>query len=134
MHRLALGLDDSEVKERDVVKSVSKEDTFTEDINEPDRLYESLDAVSESVHRALVHNGFSFKTLSVKVRQRDFKTFSRAKTLDTYTRDLETIKRVARVLVREFVDGRKIRLLGVRASQLSKSSLVQTTLDDFYMA
>jgi len=67
------------------------------------------------------------------VGQGDFKTFSRAKTLDTYTRDLETIKRVARVLVREFVDGRKIRLLGVRASQLSKSSLVQTTLDDFYM-
>ena len=134
MRMLAQGLDDSEVQERDVVKSVSKEDTFMEDVADPDILDESLDRIAEKVHRTLVRKGFSFKTLSVKIRQEDFKTFSRAKTLDTYTRDIETIKRVSRSLAMEFFDGRKIRLLGVKATHLSKSNIIQTTLDDFCMA
>lgn len=133
MRMLALGLDESEVQERDVVKSVSKEDTFMEDVADPDILNGSLDMIAEKVHRALVRKGFLFKTLSVKVRQEDFTTFSRAKTLDTHTRDLETIKRISRNLAVEFFDGKKIRLLGIRLSHLSKSNIIQTTLDDYYM-
>lgn len=133
MKMLAQGVDDSEVRERDVVKSVSKEDTFMEDVAEPDILYEALDTICENVHRALMHKGFSFKTVSVKVRRENFKTFSRAKTLDTHTRDIKTIKRVSRGLAQEFFDGRKLRLLGVRLTHLNKSSAIQTTLDDFHM-
>ena len=132
MKMLAQGVDGSEVQEQDVVKSVSKEDTFMEDVAEPDILYESLDTICEKVHKVLVRKGFSFKTVSVKVRLENFKTFSRAKTLDTHTRDIETIKRVSRSLAREFFDGRKLRLLGVRLTHLNKSNIIQTTLDDFH--
>jgi nucleotidyltransferase/DNA polymerase involved in DNA repair len=79
----------------------------------------------------LQKKGFSFRTVSVKVRQADFTTFTRARTLDHDTMDLDTIRRVSGELAREFFDGRKIRLLGIRLSNLGKNKLRQTTLEDF---
>lgn len=131
MHQLAHGIDPSEVAERTESKSVSKEHTFQVDISDAVELYDSLDGIAERVHRALMQQGFSFRTVGVKVRQEDFTTFTRARTLDIYARDLDIIKRESRELSREFFDGRKIRLLGIKLSNLSKSRMIQTTLDRF---
>jgi len=131
MHQLAHGIDPSEVAEMTESKSVSKEHTFQVDTSDAVELYVSLDSIAERVHRALMQQVFSFRTISVKVRQEDFTTFSRARTLDIYTRDLDIIKRESRELSLEFFDGRKIRLLGIKLSNLSKSRMIQTTLDRF---
>ncbi|MCG7850248.1 MAG: DNA polymerase IV [ANME-2 cluster archaeon] len=131
MHQLAHGIDNSEVAEMTESKSISKEHTFQVDTSDAEELYISLDGIAERVHRALMQQGFSFRTIGVKVRQEDFTTFSRARTLDIYTRDLDIIKRESRKLSREFFDGRKIRLLGIKLSNLSKSRIIQTTLDRF---
>jgi DNA polymerase IV (DinB-like DNA polymerase) len=131
MHLLAQGVDDSEVEERGVTRSVSREHTFDMDTGDSIVLYEALDNIAGLVHKSLQKNGFSFRTVSVKVRQADFTTFTRARTLDHDTRDLETIRQVSGELVREFFDSRKIRLLGIRLSNLGKNKLRQTTLEDF---
>lgn len=131
MHQLARGVDDSVVEERSETKSVSKEHTFEADTGDPAVLYESLDEIAVKVHRSLLRKGFSFGTVSVKVRMADFSTFSRARTLEFHTRDLDVIKRESRKLAGGFFDGRKIRLLGIKLSGLSRSSIRQTTLLDF---
>ena len=131
MHQLAHGIDNSEVAERTESKSVSKEHTFQVDTSDAVELYVSLDGIAERVHRALMRQGFSFRTIGVKVRQEDFTTFTRARTLDIYTRELDIIKRESRTLSHEFFDGRKIRLVGIKLSNLSKSRIIQTTLDRF---
>ena len=65
------------------------------------------------------------------MRQEDFTTFTRARTLDHDTRDPDIIRKVAWELATEFFDGRKIRLLGIKLSNLGKNKLRQTTLNDF---
>lgn len=132
MIKLARGLDDSEVIERSDTKSISKERTFSKDIADQILLDDYLDNIAEKVHNELVHEGYSFRTVSVKVRQEDFTTYTRALTLDNHTQDLGSIKRLSRELATEFFDGRKIRLLGIKLSQLSKKKNTQTTLDNFF--
>ncbi len=131
MHLLAQGVDDSEVEERGVTRSVSREHTFDVDTGDTSLLYGALDNIAGLVHKSLQKKGFSFRTVSVKVRQADFTTFTRARTLYHDTRDPDTIRQVSRELAREFFDGRKIRLLGVRLSNLGKNKLRQTTFEDF---
>ena len=131
MHLLAQGVDDSKVEERGVTRSVSREHTFDVDTGDTALLYGALDNIAGLVHKSLQKNGFSFRTVSVKVRQADFTTFTRARTLYHDTMDLDTIRQVSRELAREFFDGRKIRLLGVRLSNFGKNKLRQTTLEDF---
>lgn len=132
MVRLARGLDDSQVIERSGSKSISKERTFSKDIDDTILLNDHLNKIAEKVHNALVHEGYSFSTVSVKVRQDDFTTFSRARTLDYYTQDLNSIRRLSSELAAEFFDGRKIRLVGIKLSHLSKKNINQTTLDKFF--
>jgi len=131
MHLLAQGVDDSKVEERGVTRSVSREHTFDVDTGDTALLYGALDNIAGLVHKSLQKNGFSFRTVSVKVRQADFTTFTRARTLYHDAMDLDAIRQVSRKLAREFFDGRKIRLLGVRLSNLGKNKLRQTTLEDF---
>ncbi|HIH86965.1 MAG TPA: DNA polymerase IV [Methanosarcinales archaeon] len=131
MYLLAQGVDDSEVEERGVTRSVSREHTFDVDIGDSIVLYGALDNIAGLVHKSLQNKGFSFRTVSVKVRQADFTTFTRARTLDHDTRDPDTIRQVSGELASEFFNGRKIRLLGIRLSNLGKNKLRQTTLEDF---
>jgi len=124
-------VDDSEVEERGETRSVSREHTFDVDTGDTALLYVALDNIAGLVHNSLQNMGFSFRTVSVKVRQADFTTFTRARTLYHDTRDPDTIRQVSHELAREFFDGRKIRLLGVRLSNLGKNKLRQTTFEDF---
>jgi len=133
MHLLAQGVDDSEVEERGMTRSVSREHTFDVDTGDSIVLFGALENIARLVHKSLQKNNFSFRTVSVKVRQADFTTFTRARTLDHDTRDQDTIRHVSGELAREFFDGRKIRLLGIRLSNLGKNKLRQTTLEDFIM-
>lgn len=131
MQRLALGLDDSEVKESLEIGSVSREHTFDKDTDDPVVLIKTLDMISEKVHKSLVHKGYSFSTVSVKVRFEDFTTFTRAKTLSFSSQDQDIIKRVSNELSSKFFNKRKIRLLGIKLSNLKKSKMIQTTFDYF---
>ena len=131
MYLLAHGEDDSNVEQRGPTRSVSREHTFDVDSDDRMVLYRALNNIAALVHKSLQEKGFSFRTISVKVRQADFITFSRARTLYHNSRDIDTIVQVSGELAREFFDGRKIRLLGIRLSNLGEDKLRQTTLKDF---
>ncbi|MCD4844515.1 MAG: hypothetical protein K8R25_08515 [Methanosarcinales archaeon] len=49
------------------MKSISREHTFDKDTDDPVQLIKTLDMISEKVHKSLVHKGYSFSTVSVKV-------------------------------------------------------------------
>jgi DNA polymerase IV (DinB-like DNA polymerase) len=133
MQRLALGQDDSEVEESFEIRSISREHTFEEDTDDPAVLIKTLDVITEKVHRSLVHKGYSFGTVSIKVRLEDFTTFTRANTLSFSSQDRDIIKRVSNELLSEFFDGKKIRLLGIKLSNLNKSKLIQVMFDYFLL-
>ena len=128
MHDAAFGIDESEVEERDGVKSVSRETTFAEDTNNPQELAMTMNALAADVHRILVDDGLRFKTLTVKVRYQGFVTKTKAKTFTHYVDDEETVRAGAQALLRSLFDGRKIRLLGLRLSFFEKRDSRQTPL------
>ena len=128
MNDAASGIDESEVEERDGVKSVSRETTFAEDTNNPQELAMTMNALADDVHRILVDDGLRFKTLTVKVRYQGFVTKTKAKTFTHYVDDEEAVRTGAQALLRSLFDGRKIRLLGLRLSFFEKRDSRQTPL------
>lgn len=132
MKQVAHGLDFSEVKEwEEAVKSISRSGTFAEDTNDPVKIAGFLELLAESVHRALLRDGFLFKIVTLRVRYEDFSTYSRSKTIPVWTADIFVIKRVSMQLLAEFIGKQKIRLVGVGVSRLREKDTRQTLITDF---
>ena len=127
MHDAALGIDDSEVIEREGSRSVSRMTTFAEDTDDTVLLAETMGSLADELYRTLKKDGFRFKTLTVTVRYKGFITKTKAKTLPHFTDDEAAIRSGAQALLRDLFDGRKIRP-GLRLSTLEKHDARQTTL------
>lgn len=131
LHNLARGIDESEVREEECCKSFGREITFDEDTDDSRILNQTMEALAEAVHKALLEESFLFKTLSIKVRHSDFTTHTKAHTLERFTGDLDIIKDTSKALLKEFLDGKKIRLIGIRLSKLEKSKTRQKSMEEF---
>ncbi len=134
LHNLANGIDDSDVREEECCKSISREITFEEDTDDPQILNQTMDALAEDLHEVLEEEGFIFKTLSIKIRYRGFITHTRAHTLEHSTDDINIIKDTSKSLLKEFLSGKKIRLIGIRLSNLEKLRARQKSMEEFLLA
>ncbi len=120
LHLIANGIDESEVAEEWQRKSLSRERTFAEDTKDASVLNKCLDRLAEEVYNATKEGGFVFKTVAIKVKFEDFAIHTRANTLKSFHSDLNTLRKTAKELMTEFIEGKgkKIRLVGVRVSNL----------------
>jgi DNA polymerase IV (DinB-like DNA polymerase) len=125
---IAAGIDRSEVEEREGVKSVSRETTFTNDTDDEQLIAATMDALAEEVCRNLSDESLHCRTVTVKVRYQGFVTKTKARTLLHYTGDPATVRTCAHTLLRDMYDGRKIRLLGIRLSSFDWCDARQMTL------
>ncbi len=64
--------------------------------------------------------GYRGKTVTVKIRFTDFKTYTRAKSLDKFTDSEPEIRRAAFDCLNRFELKKKVRLIGFRISNLEK--------------
>jgi len=129
LQEIAAGIDTSEIKERDGVKSVSRETTFDNDTDNESQILATIDVLAEDVCRNLSDESLHCRTVTLKVRYQGFVTRTKARTLPHYTADPATIRRCAHMLLRDIFDGRKIRLLGIRLSSFDSSGACQMTLE-----
>jgi nucleotidyltransferase/DNA polymerase involved in DNA repair len=128
LYDLAHGIDAREVEENDEAKSVSHEHTFDVDTDDKKILYETLLILSEKVSRRLRREELKGHTITVKVRLKGFKTYTRAVTLPEPTNFVDDIFAKAKELFEGApVFGSKVRLLGVRVSGF-KELYVQASL------
>ncbi len=126
---IANGLEESPVEERPLRKSISVEQTFERDVQNRALVREALEALEEEVHERLLEEGLRFRTVGIKVRFEHFITFTREKTHTGYVDDLDVVREYVRLLFREFeADRRKIRLVGVRLSDLKPAQGQQARL------
>jgi DNA polymerase IV (DinB-like DNA polymerase) len=131
LHRLAMGVDDEEVRPREGLSSVSRETTFQEDTDDMSLLTQTLDWMAEDLIENLAHERLLFKTVTVKVRYEDFDTHTKSRTLEKYSRNLDTVRFISRTLLRDLSDAKKIRLIGLRLSSLHGIDTRQKRIDDF---
>jgi len=119
LHERALGIDSDPVTGGgEAAKSVSHETTFAVDVTDPAEIERTLLALTEGVSARLRSAGIRAGTVAVKVRDSHFRTVTRQKHLPEPSDLTDTIWRAALELVRPEVRGKKIRLLGVSATQL----------------
>jgi len=118
LRALANGIDDRPVVSARAPKSESRETTFADDVDDPDELAESLSRLSDSLCERLVAGGYSGRTVTLKIRLRPFRTFTRSRTLPAPTADRDLIGATALELLERFERDAPVRLLGVGVSGL----------------
>lgn len=121
LRSIACGEDDTPVIPFDQgisAKSIGHEHTLGEDIGDLDDMEGILLRLCDQVGRRLRKNECRARTICLKMRFPDFVTIQRQITLDRYIDDDIEIFRAARGLLRANISDRKVRLLGVTASNL----------------
>lgn len=114
------GLDSSSVESREPRKSISAERTFSEDMNTDQELDDVVFRLSASVGASLRGKTLRVRTITVKLRDHDFKTRSASRTLPNPVETDGAILGVARELLAALRAKRRTpaRLLGVGLSGL----------------
>ena len=133
MGNVSRGVDDSPVQEwTGPPKSIGSETTFHEDTRDRETVWAVVGALVDEVHPQLEHEGLVYRTVGIKVRFEDFETHTAAKSLRVYTCEKEPFAELARGLLQKFLeDGRKIRLVGVRVSNLKHEEPKAVSLSRF---
>ena len=119
-HRVR-GIDRSEVESRGEAKSISRDETFAEDIRSDAELQRELLALVTRAASDLRGDGLTARTITVRIRDFDFRTRSASRTLPRGVIADRVIHGVAKGLLAKLRAGRRVpaRLLGVALSSLA---------------
>jgi len=113
------GIDDRSVETEREAKSVGHEDTYDHDLRDRGAMRRELLSLSDRVSSRLRRGGIKGKTVTLKVKYRDFVQVTRAITMSDPTDDGGTIYRCALDLLLDTEAGaRAVRLLGISVSKL----------------
>jgi DNA polymerase-4 len=120
LYRRIRGLDSSMVDPREPRRSISSERTFSRDLKSDEDLERVLLRLCTSVTHSLRKAGLRARTITVKLRDGDFKTRSRSKTVAEPLETDGATYRIARELLGELRARRmtSARLLGVGLTNL----------------
>jgi len=115
------GIDHGEVERHGDAKSISRDETFSFDIDDDDALARELLALVTRAAADLRGDALSARTISVRIRDHDFKTRRASRTLDAPVISDRVILEVARRLLAKLRKARRVpaRLLGVGLSSLA---------------
>jgi DNA polymerase-4 len=118
----AHGVDDRPVVTEREPKSESRETTFAQDVDDPQALRETLERLVGDLCGGLEASRLRGRTVTLKIRLRPFRTYTRSRTIDAHTRDPAVIAGVARELLGAFERDAPVRLLGVGVASLVRDA------------
>lgn len=122
MRDRASGIDDRPVIPDRDEKSISAEETFSQDIRDPKRLESELLALADRASARLRRAELVAGCVAVKIRSADFRTITRQRRLEPPTHDGRVIAREAARLLRTWLAESApvaLRLLGVSLRELA---------------
>ncbi len=114
------GIDDSPLITHWEPKSISRETTFQEDVKNWQVIARTLAELTKEVVADMQDDGYSAKTVTIKIRFGDFQTLTRAKTMADYTDAEDEIRKAAFACLKRIDLNKLVRLIGVRATNLEK--------------
>ncbi len=119
-YSIVRGIDHREVKPHRVRKSYGKERTFSEDIVSLEWIYNFLEELAQSIAEGMKKINAAGKTITLKVRYKNFDTITRSYSLPHFTNRYNEIIEVVRKQLEETEVGtRPVRLLGITLSNLN---------------
>jgi len=118
LFRISRGIDNREIGTYRERKSIGAERTFMEDTDDLKKINEKIKTLIEKIFKKMKERKFSSKTIVLKIRYEDFETHTVQKTSKDEYSKLKAVK-VSKILLEPyFKEKRKIRLIGVRFSNL----------------
>jgi DNA polymerase-4 len=120
LYEASRGMDESPLITHWEPKSISRETTFQRDVDNWQVIAKTLVELTKEVVISMKEEGYQGRTITVKVRFSDFKTYTRAKTLAESTVSLDEIRRAAFDCLKRFELKKKVRLIGMRIGNLEK--------------
>lgn len=130
LHDLAWARDDRPVVPDQEPKSIGHEETYARDRHTHDELEREAVRMSDAVADRLRKHQLAGRTITIKVRFRDFRTITRSHTVATPTANATVIADVAKGLLAQVDPGPGVRLFGVTASNLGRPVAEQLVLDE----
>jgi DNA polymerase-4 len=119
-HRVR-GIDTTEIEAHGDAKSISRDETFSVDIDSDDELARELLALVTRAAADLRGDALTARTITVRIRDHDFKTRQASRTLNAPVISDRVILEVSRRLLSKLRQARRVpaRLLGVGLSSLA---------------
>ena len=127
LYEASRGIDESEIVTHWEPKSISRETTFQSDIDNWQLIAKNLVELIKDVVAGMKEEGYLGRTVTVKVRFNDFKTYTRAKSLDEFTDSEPEIRRAAFDCLNRFELKKKVRLIGFRISNLKRQEIMESS-------
>ena len=123
LYRKVRGIHDAPVEPNRDRKSVGRENTFGKPLLTDDAVIVQLRELARDVEKSLKRNQLHGQTVVLKVRDKDYETFTRRVTLPDYIDDQETIFFHANQIWSSFdLLEKGIRLLGITVTNLDAKS------------
>jgi DNA polymerase-4 len=129
LYELAWGRDYRDVIPDEPEKSIGNEETFSEDLDNPEEILREFLRMTEKATARLRERSLFAKTISIKIKFADFSSLTRSKTVPIAidnTHDTYEVVKALYVALRN--EGARIRLVGVSLSHLQEGAPVQLEL------
>jgi DNA polymerase IV len=124
MHEAAWGRDERPLVTESEPVSMSRETTFDRDLHamrDRAQLGAIFTELCSRVAADLQRKGYVGKTIGIKLRYDDFRIATRDRTIDHFTADAKTIRRIAGQCLKRVDLTQRLRLLGVRVGKLART-------------
>lgn len=137
-YNVVRGIHHSEVKPHRIQKSVAVEETYWENLLDEESVFKQLLAISEDLEGRLNRKEIKGKSLTLKIRYKDFSVFTRSKTQDIYYENAQDFFETAQKLWELRPFDKPVRLLGLSLSNLNTGETKQVSVqlripfEDFY--
>ncbi len=126
------GIDNREVSRNKEIKSIGRELTFEHDTKDLFYIRRVLDDFILELNESLKSDMIYAKTITIKLKTEDFKSYTRSKTLKEHIRNVDQIKNAAYEILNTYDIKKNIRLVGLSLSNLSKVKYEQISFfEDF---
>lgn len=118
-YNVVRGIHNSEVKPHRIQKSVGVEETFWENLLDQESVYKQLKMIAEELEARLSKREIKGKSITLKIKYKDFSVYTRSKTQEVYYDNKEDFYETAKKLWELRPYDKPIRLLGISLSNLN---------------
>jgi len=118
LYALSQGKGEDEVYETNEFKSLGREITLSEDTLDRVTLFSILQILARDVAEEVKNQNLLFKTITLKIKTKNFKIHTRSATLKTFSDSSQHIFSICKKFLEEFLEREiPIRLVGIRVSR-----------------
>ncbi len=121
LYEASRGVDDSPIVTHWEPRSMSRETTFEIDVHNWQVIAKTLAELTKDVVAAMRRDGYRGRTVTLKIRFSDFETHTRSISLKEPVDSEELIRRTAFECLKKVELKKRVRLIGVRMSNLEKT-------------